>query len=76
MASTLAMGVMVAGCLATAAVLWLGADAAPIAAFTRFAVLGGLLAALVPARAARFRLKVSLHQRGQHAESGCDARPR
>lgn len=48
MAATLAMSVIVAGCLATAVVLWLGADAAPIAAVTRFAVLGGFLAALVP----------------------------
>lgn len=48
LASTLAMAVIVATCLATAAVLWLGTDAAPIAAFTRFAVLSGVLAALVP----------------------------
>ena len=34
--------------LVTAVVLWLGGDASPIPAATRFAVLGGALAALVP----------------------------
>ena len=47
-AATLAMSVIVAGCLATAVVLWLGGEASPLAAATRFAVLGGASAALVP----------------------------
>lgn len=48
MAATLAMSVIVLVCLLTAAALWIAADAAPVDAFTRFAVLGGVLAALVP----------------------------
>ena len=47
-AAAAAMSLIVIGCLATAVVLWLAGDASLIGAATRFAVLGGLLAALVP----------------------------
>ncbi len=47
-AAVAAMSLIVVGCLATAVVLWLAGDAPVIGAAMRFAVLGVLLAALVP----------------------------
>jgi hypothetical protein len=44
----LAMGTILAFCLGTALLLWLAGDAGAFAALWRFAVLGGILAALVP----------------------------
>lgn len=44
----LAMGTILATCLATALVLWIAGDAAPFAALWRFVLLGGVLAAFVP----------------------------